>query len=127
MSLRPHWIRKRVGEIDFSALKRRFVLIDLDNTLARHGTWTPEADAVAVLEQARRDGVVQGICVVSNYVIGQSRLARVEHVAGLIGALAEGAPIWAAKPAARSFHRALEKLGASAGEAVMIGDQFFTD
>lgn len=121
-NLKPTRLARHVTEIDLAWLKEcgvKAVLSDVDNTVVGwHSEDVPEEIALWV-ESLLAAGI--GFCLVSN-TRNPKRLERlatrfgVKHVPGNAG-----------KPGAAGYLKALELLGASASEAVMIGDQLFTD
>ena len=120
--LKPTRLVRRVTEIDLDWLRERHikaVLSDVDNTVVGwHSEDVPE-EIVLWVESLLSAGL--GFCLVSN-TRNPKRLERlatrfgVKHVPGNAG-----------KPGAGGYQKALALLGASAGEAVMVGDQLFTD
>ena len=120
--LKPTRLARGVTEIEISWLKERgvrAVLADVDNTVVGwHSEDVPEEIALWV-ESLLAAGI--GVCLVSN-TRNPKRLERlatrfgVKHVPGNAG-----------KPGAAGYLKALKLLGASANEAVMVGDQLFTD
>jgi HAD superfamily phosphatase (TIGR01668 family) len=93
------------------------VLSDLDNTLAGYGANVPDEAAAAWIGSLKSAGI--RLMIISN--------ARRERVAAFCGPLGLPFLARAGKPRARGLLEALETLGASAAEAVMVGDQYFTD
>lgn len=96
----------------------RAVLLDRDNTCVPRSTGTAPAEVVAWLAEARRRGIA--VCLVSNNF----------HSSQVRGSAAElGVEVvdHAMKPAPFALWHALKKLGVPRGQAVMIGDQVFTD
>lgn len=109
-----------VHDVDLDALWRdgaRALLIDLDNTLLPRDTNTVPPELVAWAGELRDHGF--SVCLVSN-----NWHRRVKHVADRLGFdLVDKA----LKPLPFAFRRALRRAGVSASEAVVIGDQLFTD
>lgn len=93
------------------------VLLDVDNTLARHGSQEPFAGSIAWTHQLRQAGFK--VIIVSNN--SRRRVAPFAKKYGL--------PFLcrAYKPLPRGYRRAAELLGAQHGRSVVIGDQVFTD
>ncbi|HEY3998343.1 MAG TPA: HAD-IIIA family hydrolase [Candidatus Xenobia bacterium] len=131
MSLpRPDLICRSVATVDFSALSRlgrTAVMLDVDNTIALRRGLEVVPDIQAALLRARSDGYVTGLCLVSNTMWGRRREARVAAMARSLDASFVCARWWAPKPRPGPFRRALRLLRAEAAQAVMIGDQYFTD
>lgn len=96
----------------------RCVLIDRDNTVVPRSTGAAPAEVLAWLEEARAAGMAT--CMVSNNF--HSR--EVETSAEELGCACVH---HAMKPAPFAVKRALELCGAAPEQAVLIGDQVFTD
>lgn len=118
--LRPREAVTSIYQIDATRLWNqgyRAILTDLDNTLTEWNSPVAEPKLVAWLGALRESGF--RVCILSN-----NGRPRVEAFADTLGIPA----VWkAGKPQRRAFRRALRLLGAEAGQAVMIGDQMFTD
>jgi HAD superfamily phosphatase (TIGR01668 family) len=119
--LRPDLRVSGVADIplpDLLARGIRGVALDLDNTItAWNGSEIP-VPIGAWLRAAREAGL--RLCIVSN----TSRPARVERIAGAIGA------DWvarAAKPSRRAFREAMRRMGTKPEQTAAVGDQIFTD
>ncbi|MCW5943660.1 MAG: YqeG family HAD IIIA-type phosphatase [Fimbriimonadaceae bacterium] len=101
-----------------AAAGKKLVLLDVDNTLV---PWRKEEIPVWVfdwLAQGRAEGL--SFCILSN-TRHPERLGRLSERLGvpfLRGRF---------KPNPAMYHMALTKFGASPAEAVMVGDQLFTD
>ena len=117
----PNRAVAEVGDIDPSQLRnagKKLVLLDVDNTLtAWHGEDVPAASSnwIAGLKAA-------GLrtCVLSN-TRRPERLRRITERLGIDFILGRF------KPSPRMYHQALEQYGVRPEEAVMVGDQLFTD
>src|SRR5579875_590487 len=96
----------------------RGVILDLDNTLVRWQKEEIEAELANWIESLKQLGI--RICLLSNSL----RTGRSQRIARRFGIEAVG---WARKPSRSGFRRALEALGTSPAETVIIGDQMFTD
>lgn len=110
-----------VDHIDLDALRAqgvRAVLLDRDNTLVPRDTGEPPASVAAWLDAARERGLL--LCMVSNNWHG-------DQVRSSAAALGLAAISHAMKPAPFALLAALRRLGVSPREAVMVGDQLFTD
>lgn len=111
----------RIELIDLAALRDagvRFLLIDRDNTCMARSTMRVEAPVCAWFEQAHALGF--STCLVSNNFHGKD----VEETAGTLGS---SVVHHAMKPAPFALTHALAREGFAASEAVLIGDQIFTD
>ena len=110
-----------VDKIDLDGLARegvRCILLDRDNTLVPRDTGTPPAAVAAWLDAARARGM--RLCMVSNNWHG----AEVRASAAELGVACIS---HAMKPAPFALKAALRRMGCSAREAVMVGDQLYTD
>ena len=96
----------------------RCVLIDRDNTVVPRDTKQAPESALAWLDALRAAGIK--VCMVSNNF--HSR--EVEDSARELGCEVVH---HAMKPAPFAVRRALKLMGATADEAVLVGDQVFTD
>ena len=95
----------------------RAVLSDLDNTLAGYGAGVPDQAAGHWMAGIKSAGI-------SLFIISNAGKPRVSSFCDPLGLpyLAR-----AKKPGAKGLLQALERLGVSASEAVMVGDQYRTD
>ncbi|MBP3883508.1 MAG: YqeG family HAD IIIA-type phosphatase [Olsenella sp.] len=112
---------ERVDQIPVDELveqRVRCVLVDRDNTCVPRDTKVAPVEVTAWLEDVRSVGI--RTCIVSN----NFHSAQVEESARELGC---DVVHHAMKPAPFALRRALELEGVSAAEAVMIGDQVFTD
>ena len=116
----PNMYRTSVGDINLKTLKEkgfRYIFIDLDNTVVPWGeNYFAEGRKEWIL-----NAVSEGfkICIVSN-----SSSGRCAALAGQVD-LPFVCPAF--KPLKRGFLKALELTGGKSSQAVMIGDQIFTD
>ena len=111
---------ENVAEINLERLwqlGKRGILCDIDNTLCRDEQFEIEAPSHAFIEKAKKIGFK--ICIISNNV--EKRVAPVAKELGLTYCFRVGKP----KPSA--YLLSLEKIGVNKNEAVMVGDQLFTD
>ena len=122
MALVKPWRREAdVASIDVDGLVDagvRCVLIDRDNTVVPRDTKQAPKSALAWLDALRAAGIK--VCMVSNNF--HSR--EVEESARELGCKVVH---HAMKPAPFAVRRALKLMGATADEAVLVGDQVFTD
>ncbi|MGQ9477102.1 MAG: YqeG family HAD IIIA-type phosphatase [Candidatus Bipolaricaulia bacterium] len=110
-----------VFELDPSRLRRagkRGIIFDLDNTLGRRGAQGLEGAILELLTKLEKEGFLIGI--LSN----DEGLKREELRAKL-----RGYPIYfnARKPRREGFRQLLREMGLAPEEAVMVGDNLFTD
>lgn len=118
----PDYMVKRIHDIDPNELLLlgiSGVLIDLDNTLLPWKSLDVPKETVDWISQAKEIGLK--LCLVSN----TRNLDRLRDMAEALDIPAV-APT-KMKPSRSGFRRALEILEIEAAEAVMIGDQMFTD
>lgn len=101
-----------------SKLGIRFLMLDLDNTIATYKEHSP-ADDIA------QWAVEMQNCGVELYIVSNStRKNRVEVFAETLGIdYIKGAR----KPSPNSILTVMEAKGVSAGESALVGDQIFTD
>ncbi len=118
--LKPDRIYPSIEQIDFRSLRAqgiRLVLLDIDNTLVRHGSHQPDAYARRAVESIQNAGLVP--VIVSNAKPSRART----FAAGLgIDCIDR-----ANKPATTGLLRACRQAGIDPSAAAMIGDQLFTD
>lgn len=110
----------RVEDISLSMLAAwsvRGIVLDLDNTLVPWNTADISAGARAWVASIRAAGI--GLCLLTN---NYSR--RASQVADLLGIPIIKAAL---KPSPLAFRGALRRLGVAAAEAVVVGDQVYTD
>lgn len=110
-----------VDRIDLEALRasgKRAILLDRDNTLVPRDARVAPPEVFAWLDRARELGFE--VCMVSN----NWHADEVQRSASELGMEAIG---FACKPLPLALKRALRRLGVSAQEAVMVGDQLYTD
>lgn len=122
MALVKPWRREAdvasIGVDDLVEAGVHCVLIDRDNTVVPRDTKQAPESALAWLDALRAAGIK--VCMVSNNF--HSR--EVEESARELGCEVVH---HAMKPAPFAVRRALKLMGATADEAVLVGDQVFTD
>lgn len=115
----PYEYVKSVFHIDYEklyALGYRGVIFDIDNTLVHHGEdSTPQVDAL--FQQIHSTGL-------KTLLLSNNNTERIERFLKNIDS-----PYIpdADKPKTESFDKAVELLGIRKEEAVVVGDQLFTD
>lgn len=127
----PDLVARRFEEIDFSqALSegRRYLCLDLDNTLLPQKGQQFSPSVVERLAQLREAGQVDDICLISNVIFPGHRLGRLRRLAQEL-AIRHVVPgyFWNRKPKSAPFEQALRLLQAKPSECVMIGDQIYSD
>jgi hypothetical protein len=117
----PAYAFREITDIspDFlSKLGVRFLMIDLDNTVASYSEHTP-SDVITQWIGSIRNGGVE-LFIISNSI----RKGRVESFAEALGLdFIKGA----SKPSPKGVIRAMETAGFSAKESALVGDQVYTD
>lgn len=127
----PDLLARRFEEIDFSGVfnqQRRFLCLDLDNTLLpQRGLEVPTVVRQR-LDWLRDEGLVEDICLISNVIVPGRRVKRLFRLAKELR-IDHVVPCYFfnRKPKSSPFLKALNMLGARAEETVMIGDQIFSD
>lgn len=120
LGMRPDAYYVSVLDIEPNALVERgyrAVLLDLDNTLQPRGTSELSPEAIAWVRSLKDVGL--GVALVSNSV----RKRTLEAARTLDIPLVRNAK----KPFARGYVQACAMLGVACDQAVMIGDQSYTD
>lgn len=120
-SLVPRQMNYSIYSIDLRALKARgikVVFADLDNTLARYSEREPSPELRDWLKELERLGMK--LFVVSN----SRKSTRANHFCYLLGV---DYIKHAGKPKRKGFRQALRMNEITPHEAVMVGDQIFTD
>lgn len=110
-----------LADVDLEALKekgKRLLLLDVDNTLLPWRGLEIPASTRAWVAHARELGFK--MCILSN----TRHPERLERLADDLGIAFRRGRF---KPSTHMFEMALEEFGVSADEAVMVGDQLFTD
>ena len=117
----PHYHVKTLSEIepaDLVAAGMKGVLLDLDNTLLPWKLDEIPPDTVAWVKKCQEAGLK--LCLVSN----TRNVPRLKSISDILNVTTVTAKM---KPSREGFRRALNLIGYSASEVVMIGDQMFTD
>ena len=120
-SLTAHWAGRSICDIDPAALARRgirLLLADLDNTLVPYGVPEPT-------EQVREWNRALADHGVTLFVLSNNRHpGRPERFSKALGVPFIG---HAGKPKPGSFYKAMERMGCTAEQTAIVGDQIFTD
>jgi len=96
----------------------RVIFVDLDNTLTAWGSSKVSEPVKQWIESAKKLGFQ--VVIVSNAGL-RKRVNQVANALGIVGIAAAG------KPRRFVFRRYLEWKGLKSHQAIMIGDQLFTD
>lgn len=119
-NLIPNEICKKLSDFDFAGLYNRgyrYALLDIDNTIAPDRSKEPVEYSKRVVELLRNAGFI--CCIVSN-----AKSSRSLHFSQALGI--ECVPS-ARKPSPKGVLNALSLLNADRSQAVLFGDQMFTD
>ena len=120
-SLTPQYSFQELPDISPVFLKRlgiKFLMLDLDNTIAAYGEDFPSDRVARWAEEMKVHGI--DLYIVSN----SGRKGRVEVFSEALGI---GAVMAARKPSRKGLHRALATAGFSTENSALVGDQVFTD
>lgn len=116
----PTWRAEAVTQITPDFLRAqgiRLLMLDFDNTLLPYTTNTPTGEVTAWLEEMKSAGFT--VCIVSN-----SKKSRVPDFCRDYGI---DCITHAKKPGTKGIRQCLSRYGISAVEAVLVGDQIYTD
>ena len=120
-SLIPRGVYPAVTHISPKALAEksvRLVLADLDNTLVPYGVTEPPEEIVAWKQALEAQGIQ--LFLLSN----SRRPGRAQGFAQRLGIPYQG---HSGKPRRAGYLRAMERMGVTPDQTVMVGDQIFTD
>ena len=101
-----------------NAIGVRFLMIDLDNTIARYSEQHPAESVIKWVADMNKNGI--DLFIVSN----SKRAHRVDEFSEVLGI---GFTKSASKPSPKGLLFALENTSNSSGESALLGDQVFTD
>ena len=117
----PRGVYPSVTEIQPKQLARRgikLVLADLDNTLVPYKVPEPTPEIVAWKQELEGEGI-------QLFLLSNSRKpGRAQHFAQTLGIPFQG---HSGKPKRSGYLRAMERMGCTPEQTVMVGDQIFTD
>ena len=117
----PRGVYPSVTEIQPKQLARRgikLVLADLDNTLVPYKVPEPTPEIVAWKQELEAEGI-------QLFLLSNSRKpGRAQHFAQALGIPFQG---HSGKPKRGGYLRAMERMGCTPEQTVMVGDQIFTD
>lgn len=127
----PNMACRRFEEIEFDQVlndQRRFLLLDLDNTLLPQRGEFVDPIVSEKLRNLRETGQVEDVCLISNVIVPGPRVARLHRLARKLQ-IDHVVPcfFFNRKPKTAPFKQALQLLGAQGQECVMVGDQIFSD
>lgn len=127
----PNQAAQKFEDIDFdTALSdgRRYLCLDLDNTLLPQTGLKIEDSVKECLSDLRTSGKAQDVCLISNVIVPGPRVSRLRKLALELD-IPHVVPgyFFTRKPKPTPFRKALELLKARPEECVMVGDQIFSD
>ncbi|MCI8553915.1 MAG: YqeG family HAD IIIA-type phosphatase [Clostridiales bacterium] len=118
--LLPDLLKNRITDItasDLRALGVKGLLLDVDNTLALHGSQVLDPAVEEWLQRMKEEGIA--LTVVSN--------AFPRRVAPFAGRIGLEYVAFSCKPLPFGYRRGIKRLGLSRKECAIVGDQTFTD
>ncbi len=118
--LKPDYLVKDLRNYDWSQLKQKgikIVFLDIDNTLALHGSFQPDDFAIEVVNNIISYDL--NICVLSNAKSNRSK----EYATHLNVAYMNNAM----KPSPKRLLQKLRDVKLEPNQAILVGDQLFTD
>ena len=118
--LKPNFLMKSVANINSRFLQANGIkglVVDVDNTLAKHDCPTPEPFAVEWINTMKENGFQ--IVIISNNAK--------ERVQPFSDALGVPFVYDAKKPLGKGYKQALKLMGLKKNQVAMVGDQVFTD
>lgn len=116
----PDMISEGVDIIDYDKLKNngiRLLLLDIDNTLAVHGSHSADAYAQAAIKKMKTSDL-------DVFILSNAKRHRAASYADTLGVEAEG---MAYKPSPKLLLKVCSQKGIMPENACMIGDQLLTD
>ncbi|MBC3515339.1 YqeG family HAD IIIA-type phosphatase [Neobittarella massiliensis] len=118
--LRPGYMFRSVADVTINFLKQnniRGLIIDIDNTLAKHDHPVPAEGVEAWMDKLHQNGI-------QTVIISNNGYDRVRPFAEIFGVdyICD-----AKKPLPGSYKKAVAKMGLPKSQVAMVGDQLFTD
>lgn len=117
----PHHAVHSLKDVDLQGIANRgkkLILLDVDNTLVKWRTEEFAQETLDWIAEAKRLNFQ--VCIISN-TRNQERLGRLSQMLDIPTMRGRF------KPSRAMFHAALDRFGVRDSEAIMIGDQLFTD
>jgi len=117
----PDYSFRGITDVSAGFLERlgiRFLMLDLDNTIAAYNETSPAESVSQWVAEAKGRGIC--LFIVSNSV-------RRERVKAFGKALGINSATGARKPSPKGVIQAMENAGFTASESALIGDQAYTD
>ena len=118
-------LRRRCAAVIQERLDAPLSLADVEEALLAAVRFRPYPEVPAVLGRLRAAGA--RLAVVSNWDVSLHDVLERTGLRGLVDAVVISAELGAAKPDPAIFRAALERLGATAGEAMHVGDSLEHD
>ena len=119
-AMKPEKVYKSLAEMPWNILAQegiRTALLDFDNTLGPDHATEPEEYSYNCIKQIQEQGI--RCCLVSNAKSGRS--AKIAEMLDI------PCVTFAKKPGTSGVLKAIEVMGSTKDESVMVGDQIFTD
>lgn len=119
--LAPQYFAHKVQDIRIDFLKEigvKYILLDLDNTIVARNSYTIPEEIMCWLESLKNEDF-------KIYIISNSLSRRVKKIAGSLNIDGVVAP--AQKPMLGKIKKIIDENRIPLSEAVIIGDQVFTD
>jgi len=119
-AMKPEKVYKSLAEMPWDILAQegiRTALLDFDNTLGPDHATEPEEYSYNCIKQIQEQGI--RCCLVSNAKSGRS--AKIAEMLDI------PCVTFAKKPGTSGVLKAIEVMGSTKDESVMVGDQIFTD
>lgn len=119
-NFKPNMVSEGVDSIDYEKLRSegiKLLLLDIDNTLAVHGSHSADDYAFAAIERMRR-------AELDVFILSNAKRHRARRYADTLGVEAEG---MAYKPSPKLLIKVCSQKDIDPKSACMIGDQLLTD
>lgn len=117
----PRGVYPSVTSLDPKKLKEKgitLVLADLDNTLVPYKVLEPSSEVAAWMAALKEEGI-------DLFLLSNSRKpGRAQKFAQQVGIPYQG---HSGKPKKAGYFKAMERMGRTPKETIMVGDQIFTD
>ena len=120
-SLLPEYMFPKLTDISLTFLEKngiKFLMIDLDNTLAAYDEHSPSEDILSWMSNIKENGITAAIISNSSRVMRVCSFAESFDITSVARAF---------KPSPANVLYLMETLNFKANESAMIGDQIFTD
>lgn len=126
--LQPDERHDSIREVDFAALGRRHIIVDVDNTLVTTNGKVVDEATVQFLKSQREAGYIEALCLVTNNSLPhKGRKLRIKNIAKQLDASYVFAQGWFSKPHPKPFRKAMALMHSKPETTAVIGDQIYTD